>query len=134
MPKEPSIVLLVGNCGHDEAQIKSMLDTHFTVEVESTMYVEQALGMMRSRRYDLVLFNRLIFADDSQGIDLLMRAKADAELQGTPIMMVSNFPQAQAQSQAAGGEPGFGKDDLTRPETATLLSRYLQARPAADEG
>jgi hypothetical protein len=80
---------------------------------------------MASNKYDLVLFNRLIFQDGSEGIELLRSVKGHPDISATPVMMISNFPDAQAASVAAGGEPGFGKASVSSAGTRELLSRYL---------
>jgi hypothetical protein len=118
-------VLDVGNCDPDHAMIREFLTAHFDVEVDRVMFVDDALARMRGTRYALVMFNRLIFEDGSQGLLLLQKAKADPHLTATPVMMISNFAEAQSSSVAAGGVPGFGKAAVGRPETLDLLSRYL---------
>jgi CheY-like chemotaxis protein len=118
-------VLDVGNCDPDHSAIRRMLEQHFDVRIERVMFVDEALEAMRRERFDLVLFNRLIFEDGSEGIELLRRAKADPILRDTPIMMVSNLAEAQAASVAAGGVEGFGKASLDAPRTRALLGPYL---------
>ncbi|MCK6456960.1 MAG: response regulator [Phycisphaerae bacterium] len=121
-------VLDVGNCDPDHAMIRGMLERHFDVEVDRVMFVDEALARMREQTYDLVLVNRLIFEDGSEGIQLHRQAKAEPALAAVPIMMISNFEAAQSASVAAGGIPGFGKAAVTAPETKTLLARYLPTR------
>ncbi|HWL95003.1 MAG TPA: hypothetical protein VNT79_15900, partial [Phycisphaerae bacterium] len=53
---------------------------------------------------------------------------ADSALQAAPIMMISNFPEAQQASVAAGGVPGFGKNSIFDPATRDRLSQYLAAK------
>jgi CheY-like chemotaxis protein len=118
-------VLDVGNCDPDHAMIRQVLTTHFDVAVDRTMFVDQALARMRRTRYDLVLFNRLVFDDRSEGIELLRQARADETLSGIPIMMISNLDEAQQASVAAGGRPGFGKAAVSDSSTVELLSAYL---------
>jgi len=124
----PARVLDVGNCDPDHGSIRRMLTDHFDITLDRVMFVDDALDKMRAQRYDLVLFNRLIFDDSSEGIALLHRAKADAALSATPVMMVSNYPEAQAASVAAGGVPGFGKATVSSPQTIDLLTKYLPRR------
>ena len=126
-------VLDVGNCDPDHGMIKQMLSENFEARIDRVMFVEDALRRMRENRYDLVLFNRLIFENGSEGIELLKKAKCDPALQSMPIMMISNFEDAQAASVAAGGEPGFGKKSVFATSTVELLSRYLPRKkvPAA---
>lgn len=123
-------VLDVGNCNPDHAMIKQMLSENFDIRLDRVMFVTEALAKMRETRYDLVLFNRLIFEDGSEGIELLKKAKSDPALKAVPIMMISNFEDAQAASVAAGGEPGFGKKSVFAAATAERLSKYLPRKNA----
>lgn len=125
MPDAIARVLDVGNCDMDHARICRLLVDGFDTAVDRARDVDEALRKMREHRYDLVLFNRLIFADGSEGIELLRRAKADDALRQVPIMMVSNDAEAQSASEAAGGEPGFGKEALAAPSTRETLSGTL---------
>lgn len=127
-------VLDVGNCDPDHGMVKQMLSENFDARLDRVMFVDDALARMRENRYDLVLFNRLIFEDGSEGIELLKRAKADPALQGVPIMMISNFEDAHAASVAAGGVPGFGKKAVFATSTIELLSTYLPRRKAGMRG
>lgn len=121
-------LLDVGNCDPDHATISRMLNENFEVAIDRVMFVDEAIERMHSTRYDLVLFNRLIFADGSEGIELLRRTRSDPELSSVPLMMISNFAQAQAASVAAGGVPGFGKNAIFEPGTIALLRQYLPDR------
>jgi hypothetical protein len=118
-------LLDVGNCDPDHGLIKQMLSENFDVHIDRVMFVDDALARMRETQYDLVMFNRLIFEDGSEGIVLLQRARADPAIKATPIMMISNFDEAQAASIAAGGEPGFGKKAVFAEQTIQLLTKYL---------
>jgi two-component system chemotaxis response regulator CheY len=121
-------VLSVGQCNPDHAAISRMLTDLFDVEVDRVMFVDEAVSALAERAYDLVLVNRLIFEDNSPGIDLIHHMRADPRSRGVPVMMVSNYPEAQAQAIAAGAVTGFGKDHLFKPETADRLAGYLKRR------
>ena len=123
-------VLEVGNCDPDHAALRRMLTERFDVEIDRVMFVDEALTRLRANDYALVLFNRLIFADHSPGLELVHRAKADPAINGAPIMMISNFEEAQAQSVAAGAVPGFGKNALFEEDTTRLLAQYLPPKGA----
>jgi PleD family two-component response regulator len=126
MKNTPAARLLdVGNCDPDHAMVRGMLEKNFNVQIDRVMFVDEALERMRSSKYALVLFNRLTFADGSDAIELLKRAKQDAALKDVPIMMISNFEKAQSASISLGGERGFGKAAVSEPETIELLSKYL---------
>lgn len=130
MPENGVRVLDVGSCTPDHATLHRMLTENFDVTVDQASQVGEALDRMRAGRYDLVLFNRVIFDDGGEGIELLKRAKQDRALASVPIMMISNFPDAQAAAAAAGGERGFGKRTVMESSTVELLSKYLPRRPS----
>jgi len=117
-------VLDVGNCDHDHALIREMLTCHFRVSVDRAATVGEAIDRLRSRRYDLVLFNRIIDRDGREGIELVRLAKSNG-LPPPPLMMISNLSEAQDACVAAGGVRGFGKAALSRPSTIALLAQYL---------
>ena len=119
-PRKPS-VLDVGNCNPDYNMIRQWLTEYFDVQIDRVMFVDDALAQMREQSYALVLFNRLIFDDGSQGIELLHQA----HLAKTPMMMISDFAKAQETAVTAGAERGFGKSSLSDPQTIELLARYL---------
>lgn len=117
-------VLDVGNCDPDHGAIRSLLLNHFDVDVDRVMYVSEGLAAMSHAAYALVLVNRLIFADGSEGQELIRRMQADATCK-TPVMMISNFADAQQRAVAAGAQPGFGKAALHEASTLELLAKHL---------
>lgn len=131
MATQPARLLDVGNCNPDHSMIRQMLTENFDVTIDRVMFVNDAIEKMRANHYDLVLFNRLVFDDGSEGIELLRQSKDDPALAAAPKMMISNFPEAQAASVAAGGVPGFGKAAVQSPATLELLSKYLPQRANA---
>ncbi len=72
----------------------------------------QALTSLRAGEFDLVLVNRIFDGDGSKGIELIRAIKADPHLARTPVMLVSNYAEAQAEAKELGALPGFGKGDL----------------------
>ena len=123
-------VLDVGNCDPDHAAIRGLL-RHFNAQVDRVMFVPEALKALERERYDLVLVNRLVFADSSEGIELIKAMQADERFKQTPVIMISNFPEAQQRAVAAGAVPGFGKSALRGPATLELLKQYLSGDRAA---
>lgn len=133
MPNQPSRrprarVLDVGQCAPDHAAIRALLTRHFHVEVDRVMFVEEALSAMRERPYDLVLVNRLIFDDGSEGTALLERSREDDRLKDVPIMLISNYADAQQAAEARGAVPGFGKSQLHEADSLDRLARFLPPR------
>ena len=125
MPEPKTRVLDVGNCDPDHGSIRRLLAEHFDVELDRARFVSEGLECLRQQTYRLVLLNRLMDADGSEGIELLRLAKADSALTATPIMMISNYDEALEASVAAGAEHGFGKMALLDPETVELLAKFL---------
>lgn len=130
MAEKKSRVLDVGNCDPDHAMIRMILERHFDVAVDRVMFVDDALQRMRESKYDLVLFNRLIFEDQTEGLALVRKAKADPTVQAAPMMMISNFEDAQAAAVATGAVLGFGKARVAKAETVELLGQYLPKKAA----
>ena len=120
-------VLNVGNCSFDHGKIEQLISTNFGAEVVAAALQDEALTMLRADRFGLVLVNRKLIADSSKGVELIQRIKADPRLAHTPVMLLSNYPEAQQEAVAAGAEPGFGKAELDRRETIEKLARFLDA-------
>lgn len=114
----------VGNCDPDHAGIRRLLEP-FDVKVDRVMFVDEAMSALRETRYHFVLVNRLVFADSSDALPLIGKMKADEALRDIPVMMVSNYADAQDRAVAAGAVRGFGKDDLDKPSSIDLLRSYL---------
>jgi two-component system chemotaxis response regulator CheY len=121
-------VLSVGQCGFDHGSISQTLRRNFAAEVVSAATADQAMSLLRQDSFDLVLVNRVFDANGDSGLDLIRQIKADEQIRQVPVMLVSNFADAQQQAVAAGAEPGFGKSALDAAETAARLRPYLQSR------
>src|SRR5947208_2898845 len=102
-------VLSVGQCMADHGSISRTLHRSFGAEVVAAHTADEALERLRHDTFALVLVNRVLDADGSSGLDLISRVKADEGLRPVPVMLVSNYQDAQGQAVAAGAEPGFGK-------------------------
>lgn len=121
----PKRVLSVGQCVPDQAAISRLLRTHFQPEVATADLAIDALAQLRAGAFDLVLINRKLDADYSDGLEILKAIKADPQLAATPVMLVTNYAEHQEAAVAAGGVPGFGKLEYQRPETLEKLRAYL---------
>jgi len=122
-----SRVLDVGNCDPDHRGIRELLERHFDVTVDRAMFVDEAMAQLGRQRYDLVLVNRIIFDDDSDGSELIRRMRHNGH-RTTPIMLISNYADAQERAVADGAVPGFGKAALHDPATVQLLTRHLRPK------
>lgn len=120
-------VLDVGNCPPDYAAIKNMLESRFEVTVSQAHGAADALDALRSDSYDLVLINRKLDRDYSDGTEVLQQIKADAVLGKVPVMIVTNYAEHQQSAIQLGAVEGFGKLSLADPQTISRLAVYLQA-------
>ncbi|MCG8585166.1 MAG: response regulator [Pirellulales bacterium] len=124
----PKRVLDVGQCAPDHASIRRLVESHFNAEVVQTHGLDDTLAALRDEQFDLVLINRKLDRDYSDGIEILKQIKADADLAHLPVMLITNFDEHHDIAVAAGGERGFGKAELDRSETREKLAAILEAQ------
>ena len=125
-------VLDVGNCVPDHAALCRLIGDNFSAEVNQTHSLEDTVTALRAEDYDLVLINRKLDRDYSDGLDIIKRLKADEELATTPVMLITNYADHQQLAVAAGAELGFGKLELEHPDCSNfqrvVLERFLEWR------
>ncbi len=130
-------ILLVGHCFPDAALLRSALRSA-APDAEFRSINDRATLDTHLPDADLALVNRALDGDFGvpDGIALIRaltdraRGHAPGALSSGPaFMLVSNYPEAQAEAQAAGALPGVGKTQLHAPETrhriADALARNL---------
>ena len=122
-------ILSVGQCGFDHGRISRHFEQTFRARVLGVSTFDEALEALRSRRFDLVLVNRVSDLDNAPGLDLIRSVKAEAGLADVPIMLVSNYSDAQEDAQALGALPGFGKGELASETTRARIEAVLAAPP-----
>lgn len=127
MPK----VLSVGQCGFDHSSIARHLHARFGAEVKAAASQVEALEALRKGRFDLILVNRVFDWDGAPGIELIRVLKADSELSNVPVILVSNYPDAQIEAESLGALPGFGKAELDTARARDRLAAALSAAPEA---
>ena len=120
-----SHVLSVGQCSADDARIARVLATEADAHLDRAHSIENALQMIPQHSYDLILVNRVIDRDGMPGIGLIGAAKKAGVT--TPIILVSDYQEAQAAAVAEGALPGFGKSSLETAEVGQLLRQALQS-------
>lgn len=119
-------VLSVGQCSADHGGISRTILHHFDATVTPADSADEALAQLRQGGFDLVLVNRIFDADGSAGIDLIRQIKADETLRQVPVMLVSNYDDAQKEAIQAGAVRGFGKAALDHPQTIARLRGHLE--------
>lgn len=118
-------VLDVGNCGPDLAAITRLLTSQFDCVVEQAHGTDDALAKLRGSEYALVTINRKLDRDYTDGVEVLKAIKADAEISGVPVMLVTNLAEHQDLAVSLGAERGFGKLEYNKPETVEKLQPIL---------
>ncbi len=118
-------VLDVGQCDFDHENISRMLVEDFGADVKRSATTEEAFQAVRAGHYALVLINRIIDADGASGLDLIKRLQSHEETRVTPVVLVSNYAEAQDAAVALGAKRGFGKNTLTGTETRDVLTALL---------
>lgn len=118
-------VLDVGQCSRDHGAIRRLLASNFGCAVDRANTADDALRMVCEGGYALVLVNRILDADGSEGLDLIRRLTSDARTRDVPVMLVSNYAEAQAAAVQAGARRGFGKAELDAPETIERIRAVL---------
>lgn len=118
-------VLDVGQCNPDHSSLMRFLTSHFDVEVDRTHEMQDTLEKLRNSSYDLVMINRKLDRDYSDGMEILKTIKADDSLKDIPVVLISNYEDAQERAVAAGAAPGFGKSQLNDPATVEKVSAIL---------
>jgi two-component system chemotaxis response regulator CheY len=127
LPKDSLRVLNVGQCGFDHSSIARYLTDRFGASVERPDSLDEVHQALRSSSFDLVLVNRVLDLDGSSGLELIETLKNDPEesLKDTPVMLVSDYDEAQRMAVALGAEPGFGKSEMRSSTTFERLRALL---------
>ena len=126
-------VLSVGQCRPDHSRIGRFLRDTFGAEAEGVDTADEALEALKAGAFGLVLVNRLLDLDHSDGLDVIRAIKADPALASVPTMLVSNYPEAQAEAGRLGALPGFGKADLEHvPRARRALGAVPRTGPGRD--
>jgi CheY-like chemotaxis protein len=121
-------VLDVGQCGPDHATIRRFLTRHFDCEVVQADDANDALAHLKRGQFDLVLINRKLDVDYSDGLDVIRLIKSDQATADVPAMLVTNYPEHQEAAVSAGAVRGFGKLEFDRPETREKIAAVLNEK------
>jgi len=108
-----------------------MLTERFGVDVQPADRFDDAAAVLRTGDFALVLVNRKLDVDYSDGIDVIRGLKDDARLAGVPVMLITNYAEHQEAAVAEGAVRGFGKLELNAPETIEKLAAVLGTSKSA---
>jgi CheY-like chemotaxis protein len=119
-------IALVGHCGPDASYL--MMTVRRAVDGAQVVMVDddQQLAELLKKGVDLVLMNRELNYgfDESFGVDVIRRLRAAHP--HVRMMLVTNYPDVQADAIAAGALPGFGKRELGTPRVVDVLRAALE--------
>lgn len=118
-------VLDVGNCVPDFTTLRGYIEGNFDARLEQTHGPEDTLQRLRQGGIDLVLINRKLDRDYSDGIEILKQIKADEALATVPVMLITNYAEHQDAAVALGARRGFGKLEYQKHETREALLAVL---------
>jgi CheY-like chemotaxis protein len=121
-------VLDVGNCLPDRRTLAHWLSSHFDCWVVHCEGASDALAILRQQEVDLVLVNRKLDVDYSDGLRVIERIKGEVALAHLPVMLVSNYPEHQQLAIEAGAVEGFGKLQLDLPASVEKVAAVLGER------
>ena len=118
-------ILNVGQCDLDHGSIEKFLADHFDVIVERTESLDDSLTILGKQAFDLVLINRILDVDGSDGLAIVRAIREAPERYSGPVMLVSNYAEAQDAAVAVGASRGFGKAELDDPSVIARLRQVL---------
>lgn len=118
-------VLSVGQCNPDHNSIKNYFESNFDCQITRIDSTEEALTELSKNSYDLVLVNRKLDIDYTDGTVLVEAMQKDSSLRQIPIMLISNYPEYQKEAVVLGAVPGIGKLEYGKESAFEKVSRYL---------
>ncbi len=120
-----SHVLSVGQCSADDYRLGRALSVQANAHLARAASAAEALRLVETHSYDLVLVNRIFDGDGESGVEFIRELKKSA---ASPcVMLVSDYADAQADAVAAGALRGFGKSNLESAEVGQLLREALHS-------
>lgn len=125
-------VLDVGNCDPDHAALSQMLTRRYDVHVLRTHALQDTLETLKATPVDLVLINRKLDIDYSDGIEILKVIKEQPSTRTIPVMIITNYAEHQESAVRAGAEYGFGKLQYGELATHQRLEKFLDAKQTSD--
>lgn len=114
-----------GNCGPDYNTIRKLVKSNFDAAVIQTHGAEDTLDVLRNRAIDLVIVNRKLDRDYTDGMEVIKAIKADPDVGHVPVMLITNYEEHQLAAIEAGCVRGFGKLAINESATREAIAPYL---------
>lgn len=116
-------VALVGHCGFDSSSLTRLAQSALPEAKIVKINTQQGLDEI-AHAQSLLLINRVLDGRFDARSSLAMIQELARRDEAPAMMLISNYPDAQAEAQAAGALPGFGKNDLSNPDVAQRLRDF----------
>jgi two-component system chemotaxis response regulator CheY len=118
-------VALVGHCGPDSSYLRIVVSRAAGEAKVVSADDSRSLERLLEDGVDLLLLNRqLDFGfDEDEGVAVIRKLRQTHP--NVKLMLVSNYPDAQAAAVAEGALPGFGKRELNSPKVAEMIRAAL---------
>jgi two-component system chemotaxis response regulator CheY len=126
-------VVLVGHCGPDSSFLRMAVSSASRGISVHAADDEQELDSYLAKGVDLLLLNRELGwgFDQTEGVEVIRALRPKHP--NLKMILVSNYPEAQAAAVAVGALPGFGKRELGSPRVAQLIRDALSGEVLAQE-
>ena len=118
-------VVLVGHCGPDSSFLRmAVANADRSLQVLSADDQDELNEVLKAGA-DLLLLNRELpyGFDQTMGVEVIRLLCK--QFPNTKMMLVSNYPDAQAAAQQAGAMPGFGKREIGSPRVGQVIRDAL---------
>ena len=119
-------IALVGHCGPDSSFLRmAVAQADRSAQILAADDSAELNELLTTGGADLLLFNRELpyGFDDTLGVDVIRKLRDKHP--GVKMMLVSNYPDAQAAAVKAGAVPGFGKREIGSPRVAQIIREAL---------
>ena len=118
-------VVLVGHCGPDSSFLRMAVSSASRGITVAAADDQDELDTYLNKGVDLLLLNRELGwgFDQTEGVEVIRSLRTRHP--NLKMMLVSNYPEAQAAAVAVGALPGFGKREIGTPRVTQLLRDAL---------
>jgi DNA-binding NarL/FixJ family response regulator len=124
-------IALIGHCGPDSSFLRMAVSRAAKGAQVVLADDSSELDRLVVEGVDLLLFNRVLDYgfDDTEGIAIIRKLRVSHP--NLKMMLVSNYPESQAEAVAAGALPGFGKREMSSSRVTDLVRAALDGEPSA---
>lgn len=118
-------VVLVGHCGPDSSYLRMAVSRAAKSISVLSADDQDELKTVLDGSPDLLLLNRELpyGFDETLGVDVIKTLRL--KYPNVPMMLVSNYPDAQADAVKAGALPGFGKREIGSARVQQVILEAL---------